>query len=116
MLVDRRHSPHSILSHVGVAVFEARASGRQERLDEFRLAKFAKEAESVSSDVFVRVLQVVSNAIAAELLAREEQPAVWGGLTKPRSFLASIFRWSQVSGISHSKSKAASSEACSSKA
>lgn len=116
MLVDRRHSPHSILSHIGVAVLKARASGREERLDEFRLAKFAEEAEGISSDVFVRVLQVVSNAIAAELLAGKEQPAAEGGLTKPRSFLASICRWSPVSGRSRSKSRAASSKTCSLKA
>lgn len=116
VLVDRRHSPHSILSHISVAVLEARASGREERLDEFRLAKFAEEAEGISSDVFIRVLQVVSNTIAAELLAGKEQPAAEGGLTKPRSFLASICRWSPVLGISRSKSREASSETCSSKA
>lgn len=67
VLENRGDCPGGVLSYVGVAVFQTRAGRGQEGLNEFRFAEFAEETESVSSDIFVGVLQVITDAIAANM-------------------------------------------------
>lgn len=76
VLEDRGDCPSGVLSYVGMAVFQTRAGRGQERLDEFRFAEFAQETKSISTNVFVGVLQVVANAIAANLLVHESTLAM----------------------------------------
>lgn len=66
VLEDRRNGPNGVLAHIGMAVFQARAGRGKEGLDKFGLAQLAQETESIASDIFVRVLKIVTNAIAIE--------------------------------------------------
>lgn len=119
VLVNGSDSPDGILTHIGVAVFQTRARRGQERLDEFGLAKLAKESKSVATNVLVGVLEVVPDSVTAVLgqgwlsARRGRETDVRVGLTRPRSSPASTCHWHQVSDRSHSRSIAASSEACS---
>jgi hypothetical protein len=66
VLEDGSNCPGGVLAHIGVAVFQARAGRGKEGFDEFGFAQLAQEAESVSSDVFIGVLQVVADAVAKQ--------------------------------------------------
>jgi hypothetical protein len=46
-----------------MAVLEARSRRGKERFNELGLSKLAKEAKGVATDVLVRVLKVVSDAV-----------------------------------------------------
>jgi hypothetical protein len=46
-----------------MTVLEALASRGKEGLDQFGLTQLAQEAESVTPNIFVRVLKVVPNAV-----------------------------------------------------
>ena len=64
MLVDGGNSKDSILSYIGVTVFEARASGGKERFDELGFPKLAQESQGISPNVFIGMLEIISDAIA----------------------------------------------------
>lgn len=67
VLVDGSNSIDGVLPDVGVSVLEAGPGRGQEGLDQFGLAKLAEEAESVSSDVLVGVLEVIPNTVAENM-------------------------------------------------
>lgn len=73
VLVYGRDSPHSVLSHIGVAVVKARTSGGEERLEELGLAELAQEAKGVTADELVRMLEVISNSVAVQALLTNRQ-------------------------------------------
>lgn len=56
-------SENGILSDVCVAVLETGARRGKERLDKFGLTELAEEAQRVTADVFVGVLEVISDAV-----------------------------------------------------
>ena len=64
MLVDGSDSENGVLAHVGVAVLETGAGGREQGFDEFGFVQLAEEAEGVAADVLVGVLEVHANAVA----------------------------------------------------
>ena len=66
MREDGRDGEDGILANVCVAVLEAESRGGEQRLDELGFPQLAQEAESIASDVFVRVLQVMQNAITIQ--------------------------------------------------
>jgi hypothetical protein len=47
-----------------MAMLKARPSRRQEGLDEFGFAKLAEEAESISTNILVRVLKIITDSVA----------------------------------------------------
>lgn len=64
VLEDRSYSPHGILADVGMAMFQTRTGRGKEGLDEFGLAQLGQEPKSITADIFVRVLKVVTNTVA----------------------------------------------------
>lgn len=66
MRVYRGHCPDCVLANVGVSVFEASAGGRDERFEKLWFAELAQKAEGCSPDVFVGMLQVISDTITAK--------------------------------------------------
>ena len=64
MLEDGRHGVDGILSHVCMAMLEAGACRGEEGLDKLRFPQLAEEAQGVASDVFVGMLQVISDTVA----------------------------------------------------
>lgn len=64
VLEDRSDSPHGILADVGMAMFQTRTGRGKEGLDEFGLAQLGQEPKSITADIFVRVLKVVTNTVA----------------------------------------------------
>ena len=65
MGVDGSDGENGIFADVGMAMLEAGSGWRKQRFNEFGLAKFAEETEGIATNVFVRMLEVHSNAIAA---------------------------------------------------
>ena len=119
VLVDRCYSPDCILSHICMAVFQTRACGGQERLDEFRFSEFAQESQGIASDVFIGVLQVVTDTVAiwTDMVILDCSDGTRGTiLTTPRSSPASTCHSRPASGRFRSRSIAASSRVCSSRA
>lgn len=54
-----------VLSNVGVPMFKACATGRDEGLEEFGVfSDFLEETKGSATDVFVRMVEVVSNGVA----------------------------------------------------
>lgn len=53
-----------------MTVFQARASGGEEGFDKLGLAELAKKAEGITSNVLVRVLQVISDTVANQRYQR----------------------------------------------
>jgi hypothetical protein len=49
-----------------MAVLEAGSGGSKEWFDEFSLTQFAEKAKGVAADVFVRMLEIHSDAVASE--------------------------------------------------
>jgi hypothetical protein len=47
-----------------VTVFEAGASGGKERFDELGFPKLAQESQGISPNVFIGMLEIISDAIA----------------------------------------------------
>jgi hypothetical protein len=47
-----------------VAVFQTPTGRGKEGLDEFGLAQLGQEPESITADIFVRVLKIVTNTVA----------------------------------------------------
>lgn len=47
-----------------MTVFQTRPCGGEERFDEFRFSELAQESQGIASDVFVGVLQVVTDSVA----------------------------------------------------
>lgn len=64
MREDGRDGEDGILANVCVAMLETESRGGEQGLDELRFPQLAQEAEGIASDVLVRVLQVMQNAIA----------------------------------------------------
>ena len=64
MLVDGGRGEDGVLADVCVAVLEAGARRGKEGFYELRLAELAEEAEGVSTDVLVGVLEVIPDAVA----------------------------------------------------
>lgn len=64
MCVDGGNRKDGVLAHVGVAVLQTLSGGGEERLNELGFSELAQEAKSVSPDVLVGVLQVVSDTVA----------------------------------------------------
>lgn len=119
VLVDRCDGPDGILSHVRMAVFQTRACGGEERLDEFRFSEFAQESQGIASDVFIGMLQVVTDAIAVQtgMVILDSSDGTRGIiLTTPGSFPASTCHSCRAWGRFRSRSIAASSKICSSRA
>jgi hypothetical protein len=56
MLVDGGDGENSVLADIRMSVLQARSRRGQERLDEFRFAEFAEEAQGIASNVFIGVL------------------------------------------------------------
>lgn len=67
VLEDRSHGPDRSLAHVGMSVFQTRAGRGKERLDEFGFAQLAQEAEGITPDVFVGMLEIVTDTVAVEV-------------------------------------------------
>ena len=98
VLVDGRHGEHCGLSHICVPVFEARPGGGQERLDELGFSELAEEAQCVSSDVLIGVLQVISDAIAA----RNQSPGASSGpVSTYQTSIISCFSFPPASSLGH---------------
>lgn len=68
VLEDRSNGPNGVLPDVCVTVFQTRACGGEERFDEFRFPELAQESQGIASDVFVGVLQVITNSVASRRL------------------------------------------------
>ena len=64
VMVYGRHSKDGVFSHVSVSMLQTCSGWREQRLNQLRLAELAKKAQCVAPDVFVRMLQVASDAIA----------------------------------------------------
>lgn len=64
VLENGRYGKHGVLSHVRMAVFKTGPGRGEKGFDELRLPEFAEEAEGVSTNVLVRMLQIVTNAVA----------------------------------------------------
>ena len=47
-----------------MSMFQAGSGRRKERLNQFGLPKLAQKSEGIAPDVLVRMLQIVTNAIA----------------------------------------------------
>lgn len=92
VLENRGDCPGGILSYIGMAVFQTRAGRGQEGLDEFGLAEFAQETESVSTDIFVRVLQVITDAIATNVLVYGEHAGYEASLPNQDHLLLQLAR------------------------
>ena len=64
MLEDGGNSKDSILSYIGVTMFEAGASGGKERFDELGFPKLAQKSQGISPNVFIGMLEIISDAVA----------------------------------------------------
>ena len=64
VLMYRRNGKDGILSDVSMPMIKTGASGRDQWLNDFGFSQFAQEAESVATNIFVRMLEVVSDPIA----------------------------------------------------
>lgn len=116
ILIDGRNGPNGALPHIGMSVLEARASRGKKGFKEFGFAELAEESEGVASDVFIRMLEVVPDTVAVETYQSRPSMCLDHPPTRPGSFPASTSHWHPTSGISHSRSIAASSRLCSSTA
>jgi hypothetical protein len=58
-----------VLPHIGMSMLKTGTCWRQQRLDELGLPKLAKEPKRVAPNVFVGMLEVISDAIAANVSA-----------------------------------------------
>lgn len=72
VLVDGCNGEDGVLADICVAMLETRPRRREERLDQLWLAELAEKAQGVAPNVFVRVLEVVPDAVAAERKWSEE--------------------------------------------
>lgn len=117
MLENRCDSKDSVLSNIGMAMFETLASRGKEGFNEFGLSKFGQKSQCVSSDIFVRMLKVISNAIAkrGQNLDLKQWYVVFS-LTKPESSPASASHWDPTSDRSRSRNITVSSVPCASRA
>lgn len=68
MLENRCYGPYSILADIGMSMFKARSSGGEKRFNKFRFSELAQKSKSIAADELIRMLQVVSYAIAAVCL------------------------------------------------
>ena len=64
MCVDRSQCPYRVLPDIGMSVIEASLCSGEERFDELGLSEFGQKSQSVASNEFVGMLQVVPDAIA----------------------------------------------------
>lgn len=48
-------------------MFQTGTRRGKEGLDQFRFAKLAEEAEGVAADVFVRMLEIITDTVAIEI-------------------------------------------------
>jgi hypothetical protein len=63
VLVDSGNSKDSVLSYIGMAVLKAGTRRGEERLDELGFSKLAQESQSVASNVFVGMLEIISDTV-----------------------------------------------------
>jgi hypothetical protein len=64
VLENGGNSKDGVLSYVGMTMFEAGASGGQEGLYEFSFPKLAQKSQGIAPNVFVGVLEIISDAVA----------------------------------------------------
>lgn len=64
MLEDGSNSKDGVLSYVSMTMLETGSSGRKERFDKFSFSKLAQEPQSIASDVFIWMLEIISDAVA----------------------------------------------------
>lgn len=64
MRVDRGDGKNSVLSDIGVTVFETRTRGGEERLDQLGFAELGEVPQGISTNIFVRMLKIIPNAVA----------------------------------------------------
>ena len=64
MLVDGGNSKDGVLSYIGMTVLKTGTRRGKERFDEFGFSKLAQESQSVASNVFVGVLEIISDTVA----------------------------------------------------
>ena len=69
VLEDRSHSKYSILANICMSVLEARSCGGEKGFNELSFTKFAQESERVASNVFIGMLEIISNSVARGILA-----------------------------------------------
>ena len=81
VLEDGCRGEDGVLADVGVAVLEAGSRGGQEGFYELGLAELGEEAEGVSADVLVRVLEVIPDAVAGSGPSRVS--TIWKFLPPP---------------------------------
>lgn len=74
-LVDGHHGEDGVAADERVAVFEVGENGRNERLNDLRLVESTQESEGYTSDVLVRVLEIVAEVLADEDHLRENLTA-----------------------------------------
>lgn len=56
MLKNGRDGKDCVFADVCMSVLKARSGRGEERFDELGLSKFGKEAKSIASDIFIRML------------------------------------------------------------
>jgi hypothetical protein len=66
VLEDGRDGVDGVFADIDVAVVQAAARRREQRLNQLGLAQLAEEAQRVAAYVLVGMLQVISDAVAAE--------------------------------------------------
>jgi hypothetical protein len=103
VLEDGSNSEHSILSYVGVTMFETGASGGQEGFNKFSFPKFAQESQGIAPNVFVGMLEIISDAVASIISVSFFKRTFQGALTRLKSSPASTSRWHRVLDIFHSR-------------
>lgn len=116
MLVDGGYGEDSVLPNIGMPVLKTLSCWGEERFYQFRFSQFAEETEGVAADVFIGMLKVVSDAIAAGLSVLHVSARVRLCHTRRGSSPASAFRQRPAWDIVRNKSTAASSMACFSRA
>lgn len=70
MLVDGCNCKNGVLSDVSMSMFQTGSCRRKKGFDQLRLAEFTKEAEGVSPDVFVGMLEIISDTVAGILVSQ----------------------------------------------
>lgn len=119
VLIDRGNRPHGVLPHVRMTVFQARASGGEQRFDEFWFPEFAQEPQGIAANVFVGMLQVITDSVAGSRKQGASAVTLWlselngAMLTTPGSSPASTGHSCPASDRSRSRNTAASSMTCS---
>jgi hypothetical protein len=69
VLEDRGHSENSILANVCMSVLEARSRRGEKGFYKLSFTKLAQESKCVASNIFIGMLEIISNSVAGGRLA-----------------------------------------------